>query len=175
MIDHIVRSEARSYLEVGCRYGDTFHSVVSAMPKGSVAVAVDLPGDAWGRSDSLAHLESAIADLTAGGYDASLIIGDSRALGTRQAVMLRGPYDAVFLDGDHRYAGVLADWDNYSRSVTPSGFVGLHDIDAHYQRKHMKVDVPVLWRELKQRYDYVEVVGTQRGMGIGIVWPGKPR
>jgi predicted O-methyltransferase YrrM len=144
------------------------------MPKGSVAVAVELPGEKWGKSDSLPYLESAVADLCADGYAASLVLGDSKALGVRQIAMARGPYDAIFIDGDHRLEGVSADWNNYSLLASPKGIVAFHDIDAHHQRKHMKIDVPHLWKRLKKQYRAVELIGTQRAMGIGIVWPGQP-
>lgn len=45
----ILRSEkVRSYLEIGARDGDSFHAIMSALPRGSRGVAVDLPEARWG-------------------------------------------------------------------------------------------------------------------------------
>ena len=41
--------DVKSYLEVGCRHGDTFHAVGVALPKGSLLVAIDLPGARSGK------------------------------------------------------------------------------------------------------------------------------
>ena len=37
------------------------------------------------------------------------------------------PADVVFIDGDHSYAGLLADWHAWSPLVAPGGVVCLHD------------------------------------------------
>jgi cephalosporin hydroxylase len=56
------------------------------------------------------------------------IIGDSHAPGCVDAVMAVGlGYDVIIIDGDHTYAGVRADYENYVRFLNPGGFLILHD------------------------------------------------
>lgn len=151
-----------SYLEIGSRYGDSFLAIGSAMKK---AVAVDLPGSHWGRPDSAGTLlrrTAALRDYM--GVDAHVILGDSRDPVVIKKVGLLGPFDAVFIDGDHRYEGVKADWDNYG----PLGVkaIGFHDIIGVGT-----VEVPRLWAEIKTTHTTLEYVETWGGceMGIGVV------
>lgn len=158
----------RSYLEIGARDGDSFHAVMSALPPGSRGVAVDLPGGAWGWSASKKNLDRAVADLRGRGYEVRAIYGDSKALATRQLVANDAPFDALLIDGDHRFAGVFHDWENYGPMA---GLVAFHDIDGHGVRKgNMPVEVPKLWDILRYQYRSREIIGQERGMGIGVVW-----
>ena len=167
-IEFLNAKRVQSYLEIGARDGDTFHAVISALPKCSRGVALDLPGGLWGRENSRDNLESAVSDLKSRGYDVSIIWGDSKALSICQMVMLRGPYDAILIDGDHTLPGVCADWENYGPMA---GIVAFHDIDGEniLSRAGDLVEVPSLWRELKASHETREFIGRERGMGIGIV------
>lgn len=159
----------RNYLEIGSRDGDTFHAVMSALPKGSRGVAVDLPGEAWGSAKSKPRLLEAIADLRERGYKVDAIFGDSQAAGIRQMAMATGPYDAVFIDGDHRYDGVKADWENYGRM---GRIVAFHDIaGGGYTASQGTVTIEVdrLWREIKDGFEHVEFVARDSIMGIGVI------
>lgn len=162
---------ARRYLEIGARHGDTFHAVMMALPKGSQGVALDLPGGKWGTDKSRAALLDAVEDVNANGRTAEVIFGNSRALGVIQAVALRGPYDAVLIDGDHTYEAVAEDYANYR---TMARIVALHDIDgAGLTAKSggHPVEVPRLWAEIRASdVRSREIIGMERGMGIGVVF-----
>ena len=158
-----------SYLEIGARHGDTFHHVMTSLPKGSRGVAVDLPGGLWGTDKSRNHLTKVVADLRSRGYDAQLMFGDSQTAGTEKMIFNRGPYDAALIDGDHSYAGVSRDWALY-RKVAP--IVAFHDIVGHDQveKVHGKpVEVPRLWAEIKASgMRTLEFVSPRSKMGIGV-------
>jgi hypothetical protein len=155
-----------SYLEIGARHGDTFYSVVMAMPKGSRAVCVDLPNGLWGNSRSLKNLESCCNELTAQGYKIDLILGDSTKQAIIDKVKKLGPFDAALIDGDHRYDGVKKDWLNYGPMCS---LVAFHDIVGHGQRHSagIYVEVPRLWGDIKQAdsFEFVEV-GSKMGIGV---------
>lgn len=169
-IDLLRAEGVTSYLEVGARHGDTFHAVMTALPAGSRGVAVDLPGGAWGVASSAGSLAVAAADLRARGYDIEVLLGASagpdvlRRLGDRR-------FDALLIDGDHRYAGVLADWLTYRDR---GRLIAFHDIAGEGQvqpTSGLPVEVPRLWREVKaEGRRSVEFIAEGSRMGIGVVW-----
>jgi len=63
----------------------------------------------------------------------SFFFGLSNSPSTLQAVLEHtgpGGLDMLFIDGDHRYEGVLADWLLYKHLVAPGGLVVFHDAVA---------------------------------------------
>lgn len=160
------------YCEIGARHGDTFHDVMMSLPARSIGVACDLPGGAWGTDSSRKALERAVKDLVRRGYRASCVFGDSSTPATMRIVASRGPYDAILIDGDHRYAGVKADWEVYG-GMAP--LIAFHDIaGAGCADKHsgLPVEVPKLWAEItKSGRRCVEFISPGSRMGIGVVWP----
>lgn len=166
----LASDNVRVYGEIGAREGDTFHAVMSSLPIGSKGVALDYPGGHWGHKGSRRQLELAIADLNAKGYDASCMFGDSKTAACIRQFAARGPYDAIFIDGDHRLEGVTADWNNYRKLAR---IVAFHDIDGAGQadKKGATVDVPILWARVKEKgLRTVEFVTAGSHMGIGAVW-----
>lgn len=161
----------RSYLEIGARHGDTFYEVMRSLPAGSRGVAVDLPGGAWGIGSSRNALAHATRELRRQGYDVRMLLGDSTGPQVRGALAdLR--FDAVLIDGDHRYAGVKADWE-FCRGLAP--LVAFHDIAGEGQAQPtsgLPVEVPRLWGEVwpSCRRSH-EIVAPGSRMGIGVVWP----
>lgn len=63
--------------------------------------------------------------------------GDSVAV----ARAWKGPMiDLLYVDGDHRYAGVKADLDAWTGHVRLGGFVGGHDYDSRFEGVKRAVD-----------------------------------
>lgn len=155
-----------SYLEVGVGRGDTFHEVVSSLPKGSKAVAVDLPSSRWGFDNSKAQLQAVIDDLSAD-YDVRVIFGDSQAFEVVGAA--KGQYDCVFIDGDHSYEGVKADYENYGKM---GRIVAFHDIAYAPNQKEPwgGIEVKRFWNEIKQGRKSKEFVEIDGNMGIGVLY-----
>jgi cephalosporin hydroxylase len=84
-----------------------------------------------------------------------------------------GPYDFVFIDGDHTADAVAADWMNYRPMVADGGVIALHDIYAR-----PGYGVHDLWESIKHAEGtrYVEighnavVPGNEGRCGIGMLW-----
>ncbi|MFQ3577991.1 MAG: class I SAM-dependent methyltransferase, partial [Verrucomicrobiia bacterium] len=63
--------------------------------------------------------------------------------------------DLLFIDGDHAYAGVKADFDAYWPLVTEGGVVAFHDIVPDHKTRYGQDtgnwagDVPRFWQEIK--------------------------
>jgi len=81
----------------------------------------------------------------------------------------------LFIDGDHSYDGVRADFENYAPLVRPGGLIAFHDVDS---ASHPASEVDRLWKQLRDLYDAREIIDTandeQSGRyGIGVLfWRG---
>lgn len=165
--------KVRSYLEIGSMYGGSLWRVAHSLPKGSRVVSVDFAIDTPAAKP---HLEDCVSELCKEGYDAHFIYGDSRSQEVIEQARLLGPFDCVFLDGDHTLEGVKSDWVNYG----PMGrLVGFHDIswNATWRssvpgRPFKAMGVPELWAELKAKHRHHEIRmhSPQNYYGIGILW-----
>jgi predicted O-methyltransferase YrrM len=163
----IIRAEGvRSYLEIGSKYGGSLWRIANAMPKGSRVVAMDLPDC----RETRRSLKGVVAELRALGYDASAILGDSSAPESVAAVKALGPFDCVFIDGDHRRAGIEADWANYGQDAR---IVAFHDISwrrpADWLGYH-RIEAPEVWAEIKDGFRHQEITLDPDNNGIGILW-----
>lgn len=85
--------------------------------------------------------------------------------------------DVLFIDGDHSYAGVKADFVMYRKLVRDGGLIAFHDIVPDHQARYGKKtlawsgEVPQFWEELKAYYPYQQFVQDpeQDGCGIGVL------
>lgn len=88
--------------------------------------------------------------------------------------------DFLFIDGDHSYEGVKADYEIYAPLVRPGGIIAFHDIVADHRTRFGKEtgcyagDVHRFWAEVKAGKSSEELVGDsgQDGFGIGVLHVG---
>jgi predicted O-methyltransferase YrrM len=165
----LMRNEGvKSYLEIGCRWGDTLHAVGTGLPQGARIVGVDLPGIKTGGiaykvQGTEPYLERAVQLLKDAGRDAHLVIGNSRAADTIERARSLGPFDMVLIDGDHTLTGVRADWENYG----PMGrMVAFHDV----MNGQAGWGVGDLYRDLSSVRPSKLISINDRRRGIGVVW-----
>lgn len=102
------------------------------------------------------------------GAELHLLQGFSQDEGIIEQARALGPYDWVFVDGDHRYFAVKADWENYRDMVAPGGVFAFHDT------QHVGDDtygVEQLWNEITAEPDvcWMHVAKTEH-CGIGLLW-----
>ena len=109
-----------------------------------------------------------------------LLQGDAGSARTRRRVetVLEGRrLDLLFIDGDHHYHAVKADFDHYRRLVADEGLIVFHDIVPDYRTRFgvrggpWSGGVPQWWAEVRQRYRHWEIVedATQNAFGIGLI------
>lgn len=72
-------------------------------------------------------------------------------------------YDWVFIDADHAYGAVKADWELYGRL---GRVVVFHDIHVD-PALHPEIGVPQLWAELAGEHEHLELVDEARERGWG--------
>ncbi len=103
------------------------------------------------------------------GIDLQLVLGRSQAPEVVAEAAEHGPYDWVFIDADHTYSGVLADWEAYGQMVAPGGCVAFHDIVDRPD-----YGVSWLWRNLTATVGarFVEIIERvdPPAHGIGVLW-----
>lgn len=148
-----------SYLEIGSKFGGSLWGTLTRQKRPIKAVSIDLRQARHG--DSLDRCADALRGL---GHTVLLLTGNSQDWATIALAENEGPYDVVYIDGDHSLEGVTADWQNYG----PMGrIVAFHDI---IDKNGMHVRY--LWDELKQSYPHTEFVFDpgRRKYGIGMLY-----
>jgi len=99
----------------------------------------------------------------------NLIVGSSANAAVQEEARRRGPYDCVFIDGDHEYAGVKVDW--LFAQTLGAKLIAFHDIAEAIKHRNEKCKVDLLWNEIKAIHKTEEkIVGCGWG-GIGVFTP----
>lgn len=168
----IQKHQPRTVVEIGTANGGTlFLWSKLAHPK-AVVVSVDLPGGVHGGGYPFwrTFLYKRFAPKN---QRICLIRANSQSLKSLQKLqsMLGGEkIDFLFIDGDHTYNGVKADFYNYSPLVSPNGIIVFHDICQHPPAANCQVDV--FWQEIRNRYRHTEFIENpnQGWGGIGVLF-----
>jgi cephalosporin hydroxylase len=107
-------------------------------------------------------------------HDAEVVHGDSHDVATLEALtkLLDGDVvDLLFIDGDHTYQGVKADWEMYHPLVRRGGIVAFHDVLHH--PGHPLVEVGEAYQRILRDhgYEHEEIIDAlDPGWGgIGVV------
>jgi cephalosporin hydroxylase len=170
-MDEVEKLKPRFILEIGTARGGTFFLFSRAATRNALLVSLDLPAGRWGGGYS--NWKTWIfRRLLLPGQSAYFIRSDSHAPISRERVeeALHGsPLDVLYIDGDHSYEGVKADFNMYSSLVRPGGLIIFHDISLHEAKHDCHVDE--LWAELKVRFPHVEIIQdrNQGWAGIGVL------
>jgi cephalosporin hydroxylase len=175
LCDEVARMKPATVLEIGTAKGGTlFLWGQLAAPDGHL-ISVDLPFGQFGGGyppfkvplyRSFARADQRI----------DLIRGDShdpKTFGRIKDALAGRLVDFLFIDGDHSFDGVSADYEMYRPLLSPDGLIAFHDIvdgapDA-------VGEVPRFWQQLKSReqgrLEILEFVENwkQGGLGIGAV------
>ena len=88
-----------------------------------------------------------------------------------QAARLACPADFLFIDGDHSYEGVKADFESYLPLVRPGGMIALHDIKDNEHHRSQGCHVARLWDELKtnprfESFEFLDSALDWGGIGL---------
>jgi predicted O-methyltransferase YrrM len=168
LIRLVSERELNVVLEIGTAQGGTYWAWCRLATHTAHLVSVDLPGnDEWSsRVSSYPRSTQTQTLIRADSHDPQIV---------RSLDGLRGSVDLLFIDGDHSYEGVRADFENYAPLVRPGGLIAFHDVES---TNHPASQVDRLWTQLRDLYDAREIIdevnGEQSGRyGIGVLfWRG---
>lgn len=165
----------KKVLEIGTARGGTLYLWLQAATTDATVVSVDLPeGDFGG-----AYPECRVPfykSFARPGQTLHLMRTDSHLPQTLEQVKQKfndEPIDFAFIDGDHTYEGVKADFIEYGPLVRPGGIIAFHDILPRPDLPDIQVDK--FWNEIKVQYNSEEFIGTEasgRKIGIGMIRVG---
>jgi predicted O-methyltransferase YrrM len=164
----VAAQRPRAILEIGTFRGGTLVVFSRLAAPDAVVVSLDLPVSAMGKLYRLAQVPL-FHQFVTNDQTLHLLREDSHRPETMAHVaeILQGrPLDFLFIDGDHSYEGVKADFDLHSPLVKPGGMVAFHDI------AYPPCGVPQYWDEVKARYRHTEFIHKHgpKAMGIGVLW-----
>lgn len=124
--EHVASRPHARVLEIGSLFGGTLW-YWSHLPKIERLVTVDLPSE-WAQvRDGVREARDHWFEWCEHRVELCDFQTDSQDAATIDAVQHLSPFDFAFIDGDHTYNGVRADWLAYSPLVRSGGLVAFHD------------------------------------------------
>jgi Methyltransferase domain len=158
----------RNVMEIGSEAGGSFY--VWCQLASGIKISLDLPTGASGSgkfADYEALRERSQRLTSWGGH---VIVSDSHspiARGMVRSALNGQLLDFLFIDGDHTYEGVKADYLDYKSFVRPGGLIAFHYIKDTEHHRYRGCFVADFWRELVG--DKKEFLGPQDWGGIGAI------
>ncbi len=169
LFEQVRELQPRVVLEIGLDEGGTFFLWTRAAPIDAQLIAIDTrPPGALGPWSPFPLVRRAFARgkqrvdlvMSADSHDPATVSRVQRLLEGR-------PVDFLFIDGDHSYDGVWADFRMYSPLVQPGGIVAFHDVAQETTAD--TEGTARFWKEFSAERATEELVaGGEPGFGIGI-------
>jgi predicted O-methyltransferase YrrM len=170
LAQHVVG--AKRVLEIGVHSCGTLMVWTDVAADDALIVAVDLP------SQLDFTMQARAAGMRRPGQRLRVVPADSHAEVTVELIRELGPFDFIFIDGDHSFVGCHYDAFMYGPMLAPGGILAFHDIVKHDAGSGsqvdevwdlVKMDPMAFGLPLNATYkEYVDLAGGQWG-GIGVV------
>jgi cephalosporin hydroxylase len=171
----------RSVMEIGSCYGGALFCFCRLAAPDATIISVDIQPAIRLDSDGTPVYDGFVLP----GQKLYFLHADSHSAHTIYTVKtIVGSYglDLLFIDGDHHYEAVKADFEAYWRLVRPGGIVAFHDIAAKLPNPtcNLVCEVWKLWQELKEcfpHWQFEEILATNPTLlpppniaGIGLIY-----
>jgi|SaaInlV_100m_DNA_2_1039680.scaffolds.fasta_scaffold02887_6 predicted O-methyltransferase YrrM len=130
-------NKVERYLEIGVHNGTSMSYVVSENSNPKHCIGIDFFGAIGHYKKDKLTKERSRSNIKGNNTSESkigLIKGNSKSKKVIAELCRHFDYESVdllFIDGDHSYAGVKADFENYSKFVRPGGWIVLDDYMPH--------------------------------------------
>lgn len=154
----VEQHQPRSVLEIGTLNGGTLKAWCECASATATIVSVDLPGGRWGGGYSDDRIPRMLS-MAGEAQDLVLLRGNSHHDAMRERVSSHAPFDFAFIDGDHTYEGVKADFSDYLPFVRQGGLIAFHDVLPH--PRVPDCDVDRLWAELREDFETEEFLSPE--------------
>lgn len=164
MVKHI---KPLRILEIGSLFGGTLWYWMQDAP-GSVIVSVDTGVQSLDyRHEQIEFARETLWPIWARSNCVELyqVRHDSTNRTTINEVNHHAPFDFIFIDGGHSYEVAKADFENYWPMLRPGGIIAMHDI-AYPDDNPIGYGVPLVWREVRQRGNWNEIIRDENPEGI---------
>lgn len=175
LCQRVQRQRPKVIVEIGTAKGGTLYLWSRLVEPGGLVVSIDKPGAAGSvRPLSLAVYRSFGRERGVRVHTLAVDSHSAQAHHTLKGVLGNRPVDFLFIDGDHSYDGVKADFFAYQQYLAHDGLIALHDVGI--PDHHPTIQVRRFWNELEPAKFVLEKFHAQPGRspGIGVVrW--KPR
>lgn len=184
IIDSIVSTHPRRkiFVEIGGFRGGSAYHFAQLMEPGSIIITVDLPEGIGGGNTSPRGMAETLADqkrvfqeLREKGFDAHLILGDSRdpkTIDRVHKIIGNCKIDILFIDGDHSIIGASNDFANYRKNL--EGLAIFHDCGGHWGSPEYQTDAYAYMCATNGVFNAIAVgrrsIIIQEDYGTGIIW-----
>lgn len=167
----VVKYQPKIVLEIGTSRGGNFLLFLKFSSPNALLISLDLPGGKFGGGYNR-WVGYFLKSFALDSQKISLIRADSHKLSSLKKVkkvLKNKQIDLLYIDGDHSYEGVTKDFEMYSPLVKKGGIIAFHDIVDHPIES--KCEVSKFWNEIKNNYEYKEIIENwdQKKCGIGLI------
>lgn len=172
-LQYVRDSQPKCVGEIGLKHGGNTFLFTRMFPHATRFIGLDLVLQNIGKARFLARPTQRLDVIEGSSYSPAVIARTRCRLGATR-------FDFLFIDGDHEYEGVRADFEAYYDMVRPGGLIAFHDIvPDEFARTGQRNPnsmcygggVHRLWSELREQYPHREFVESwdQYGFGIGVL------
>ena len=184
IIDKIILDHPRRkiFLEIGGFRGGSAYHFAQLMEAGATIITVDLPEGIGGGNTSPRGMAETLADqkrvfqeLREQGFNAHLILGDSRnqtIINKVYQIIGNQKLDVLFIDGDHSIIGASNDFYNYRKNL--EGLAIFHDCGGHWGTAEFKPDSYAYMMTTRGVFHAIATgrrsLVIQEDYGTGIIW-----
>lgn len=154
LVAYLLRDPPHTVVEIGSDRGGSFYAWCQIADPDGLLISVDLPGGEFGVFSE--DVIDVMRSYATGRQRVETIVGSSHdpaTLARLRGILGERPIDLLFIDGDHSYSGVRADFEQYAPLARR---VVLHDILPHPRRPDCQVDR--YWREIRADHRVVEFI-----------------
>lgn len=159
----VEQRQPKRILEIGAFFGGTLWNWAQLKPE--VLVSVDLPVPEGSEHHKRVWESRAQWGSWMEGIKFLDLIGRSDDWHIHNEAKGRGPYDFMFIDGDHSYYGVKGDFTIYRPMLAKGGCIAFHDTIRH------EPGVIRFAEELKDLFPWSQYFSPDWGAGILVVYP----